>query len=53
MFMDGSALRLPISIIFERRRKKLKRFLESRYLTREGIWIPIVSQWIEKEFIPQ
>jgi hypothetical protein len=51
--LEELATRLPIPIIFQSRRKKLKRFLESRYLTIEGVWIPIVSQWIEKEFIPQ
>ena len=42
----------PIPIYFESKRKKLKRFLESSYLTIEGVWIPIVRQWLEQSFNP-
>ena len=35
--LEELATRLPIPIIFESRRKKLKRFLESSYLTIEGV----------------
>ena len=43
----------PLPILFESRRKKLKRFLESDCLTIEAIWIPIISKWMEKEFKPK
>lgn len=43
----------PLPILFESRRKKLKRFLESDFLTIEAIWIPIISKWIETEFEPR
>lgn len=43
----------PLPILFESRRKKLKRFLENEVLTIEGIWIPIITKWIEAEFKPK
>ena len=43
----------PIPIYFESKRKKLKRFLESSYLTIEGVWIPIITQWLEQSFNPE
>lgn len=39
---------LPIPILFESRRKKLKRFLEIPCLTIEGIWMPIVRGWLKE-----
>jgi len=48
--LEELATKLPIPILFESRRKKMKRFLESPSLTLERIWIPIIMQWIEIEF---
>jgi hypothetical protein len=48
--LEELATKLPIPIMFESRRKKIKRFLESSCLTLEGIWIPIIIKWIEAEF---
>ena len=42
----------PSPILFESRRKKLKRFLEMPCLTIEGVWIPIVKQWLDQSFNP-
>lgn len=51
--LEELAMKLPLPILFESRRKKLKRFLENSYLTIERIWIPIVSQWIKEQLITQ
>ena len=48
--LEELATKLPVPIMFESRRKKMKRFLESSCLTLEGIWIPIIMKWIEEEF---
>ena len=48
--LEELATKLPIPILFESRRTKMKRFLESPCLTLEGIWIPIIMKWIEAEF---
>jgi hypothetical protein len=48
--LEELATKLPLPIMFESRRKKMKRFLESPCLTLEGIWIPIIIKWIEAEF---
>ncbi len=50
--LEELANRLPIPILFESRRKKLKRFFEMPCLTIEGIWIPIIKQWLEQSFNP-
>ena len=50
--LEELASYFPIPIYFESKRKKLKRFLESSYLTIEGVWIPIVRQWLEQSFNP-
>ncbi|CCQ58220.1 Transposase [Crocosphaera watsonii WH 0402] len=42
----------PSPILFESRRKKLKRFLEMPCLTIEGIWIPIIKSWLKGSFNP-
>lgn len=42
----------PSPILFESRRKKLKRFLEMPCLTIEGIWIPIIKPWLKQSFNP-
>ena len=51
--LEKLATVFPLPIVFESRRKKLKRFLESDCLTIEAIWIPIISKWIETEFEPK
>ena len=48
--LEELASKLPIPILFESRRKKMKTFLESPCLTLERIWIPIIIKWIEEEF---
>lgn len=48
--LEELSTKLPIPILFESRRKKMKRFLENSRLTIEGIWMPIIMQWIEAEF---
>jgi len=48
--LEELATKLPIPILFESRRKKIKRFLESPSLTLERIWIPIIMQWIKIKF---
>ena len=40
----------PSPIFFESRRKKLKRFFETPCLTIEGVWIPIIKQWLKQSF---
>jgi hypothetical protein len=42
----------PSPIFFESRRKKLRRFLEIPCLTIEGVWIPIIKQWLKQSFNP-
>ena len=51
--LEELAKAFPLPILFESRRKKLKRFLESDFLTIEAIWIPIISKWMETEFKPK
>lgn len=48
--LEELATKLPMPILFESRRKKVKRFLENPCLTIEEIWIPIMSHWIKQEF---
>ncbi|GBF87266.1 IS4 family transposase [Aphanothece sacrum] len=40
----------PSPILFESKRKKLKRFFEIPCLTIEGVWIPIIKQWLKQSF---
>jgi hypothetical protein len=40
----------PSPILFESRRKKLKRFFEIPCLTIEGIWIPMIRLWLKESF---
>ncbi|PNW65444.1 UNVERIFIED_CONTAM: hypothetical protein BEN50_22955 [Euhalothece sp. KZN 001] len=48
--LEELATYFPSPILFESRRKKLKRFFEIPCLTIEGIWIPIIKQWIIQTF---
>ncbi len=48
--LEKLAAKFPLPILFESRRKKLKRFLESDRLTIEMIWTPIIKKWIEENF---
>ena len=50
--LEELASYFPSPIYFESKRKKLKRFLESSCLTIEGVWIPIIKQWLEQSFNP-
>ena len=50
--LEELANRFPSPILFESRRKKLKRFLEIPCLTIEGVWIPIIKQWLKQSFNP-
>ena len=45
--LEALATALPIPITFERRRKKLQRFLSLPNLTIEKVWFPIVKTWLE------
>jgi hypothetical protein len=51
--LEELAWEFPIPILFESRRKKMKRFLESSWLTIEGIWLPILIKWLTEEFNEQ
>ena len=48
--LETLAASFPLPILFESRRKKLQRFLESQFLTIEALWLPIISKWIQTEF---
>jgi hypothetical protein len=48
--LEELATYFPSPILFESRRKKLKRFFETPCLNIEGIWIPIIKQWIIETF---
>ncbi len=50
--LEELASYFPSPILFESRRKKLKRFLEIPCLTIEGIWIPLIKQWLKQSFSP-
>ncbi|MGK7882478.1 MAG: IS4 family transposase [Crocosphaera sp.] len=50
--LEELASYFPSPIYFESKRKKLKRFLETSCLTIEGVWIPIIKQWLEQSFNP-
>ncbi len=50
--LEELANRFPSPILFESRRKKLKRFFESPCLTIEGVWIPIIKPWLKQSFNP-
>ncbi len=50
--LEELASRFPSPILFESRRKKLKRFFEIPCLTIEGVWIPIIKQWLQESFNP-
>jgi hypothetical protein len=50
--LEELASYFPSPIFFESKRKKLKRFLETSCLTIEGVWIPIIKQWLEQSFNP-
>ena len=51
--LEELATYFPSPIFFESRRKKLKRFFEIPCLTIEGIWLPIITQWINESFNPR
>jgi hypothetical protein len=44
---------LPLPILFESRRKKLRRFLRGDKLKIETLWFPCVKSLLEKMFNPQ
>jgi hypothetical protein len=44
---------LPLPILFESRRKKLRRFLRLEQLSIENIWFPCVTSLLESMFNPQ
>ena len=50
--LEELATRFPSPILFESRRKKLKRFFEIPCLTIEGVWIPIIKPWLKQSFNP-
>ncbi|WP_009547833.1 IS4 family transposase [Crocosphaera subtropica] len=50
--LEELASRFPSPILFESRRKKLKRFFEIPCLTIDGVWIPIIKQWLKESFNP-
>jgi hypothetical protein len=50
--LEELANHFPSPILFESRRKKLKRFFEISCLTIEGVWIPIIKQWLKQSFSP-
>jgi hypothetical protein len=44
---------LPLPILFESRRKKLRRFLRLEALSLEKVWFPCITSLIESMFAPQ
>jgi Transposase DDE domain len=47
--LESLATALPLSIIFESRRKKIQRFLSLPCLKIEIIWFPIITLWLENQ----
>ncbi len=47
--LESLATALPLSIIFESRRKKIQRFLSLPCLKTETIWFPIITLWLENQ----
>jgi hypothetical protein len=50
--LETLATALPLPIIFERRRRKLQRFLKLPELRFERLWFPILGQLIKDYFSP-
>ncbi len=47
--LESLATALPLSIMFESRRKKIQRFLSLPCLKVETIWFPILTSWLETQ----
>jgi hypothetical protein len=51
--LEELANKFPSPILWESRRRKLQRFLESPNLTIENIWLPIITSYIKATFSPE
>jgi len=47
--LETLATVFPLPILFERRRKKIQRFLSLPCLTLEIIWFPLITMWLETQ----
>ncbi|MBV8887902.1 MAG: hypothetical protein JO235_28435 [Chroococcidiopsidaceae cyanobacterium CP_BM_RX_35] len=49
--LEKLATALPLPILFESRRKKMQRFLSLPILNVEQLWLPLIKNWLEREFV--
>jgi len=47
--LESLATALPLTVLFESRRKKIQRFLSVKSLNIETLWFPMISMWLTNQ----
>lgn len=49
--LEKLATAIPLPILFESRRKKMQRFLSLPIFSVEKLWLPLIENWLERDFV--